>query len=183
MRTRFCQLMTPLLLLCVIVIGCDEDSPAISSDPLTALATNLDGLKLVTPKRLRIDLALAVDCRQPTEPPASIPTAHDRLSSSGQAEIQVYVTPEGVGAIKGNGAFSVGTVILKQKFSTPSTNKAELFTGMLKREKGFNSNCGDWEFFTLSGDGQKVTSRGRLNSCMECHKEFAKTDFVSKRYP
>lgn len=112
------------------------------------------------------------------------PRNHDHLVKYGQAELQVYVTSPGRRAIKdGSVGFPLGTMILKQKFPGPYATSAELFTGMLKREKGFNPDCGDWEFFTLTGDGKTVTSRGRIESCMDCHKDFLKTDFVSRKYP
>lgn len=75
------------------------------------------------------------------------------------------------------------TIILKQKLATPRSTTPELYTGMLKREKGFNPACGDWEFFTMSGDAQAVTARGRIESCMDCHKRYPQSDFVTKRYP
>jgi Cytochrome P460 len=79
-----------------------------------------------------------------------------------------------------------GTLLLKEKLPRkPGTQQAgdatELFTGMLKREAGYNPECGDWEFFTVSGDGKKVTARGKLASCMECHTRYADRDFTSRK--
>jgi hypothetical protein len=53
---------------------------------------------------------------------------------------------------------------------------------MIKREKGYNPECGDWEFFTLTADATKMTARGRLQSCMDCHVEYSESDFVTKKY-
>jgi Cytochrome P460 len=101
------------------------------------------------------------------------------------AVAHVYVSPEGVSTMSRRDAtaFPVGVLILKQKFEVGKLENPVLYTGMLKRESGFNPECGDWEFFTLSGDGKSVTARGRLESCMACHQEYKHTDFVTKHYP
>jgi len=78
--------------------------------------------------------------------------------------------------------FPRGTIILKEKFLDSEGKQTELFTGMVKREAGFNSECGDWEFFTLSSDATKITSRGKLEKCMDCHVEYKDRDYVTKNY-
>lgn len=95
----------------------------------------------------------------------------------------VFVSSNGSFAMKTNSAtFPVGSIIIKEKFSDPNGKETELFTGMIKREKGYNPACGDWEFFTLSAEATKVTARGKLKSCMDCHVEYAESDFVTKKY-
>jgi hypothetical protein len=79
--------------------------------------------------------------------------------------------------------FPPGAVVLKQKFEDSSARKTVLYTGMLKREAGYNPDCGDWEFFTLSGDRRSITARGRLETCMACHRDYAHSDYVTKAYP
>ena len=84
---------------------------------------------------------------------------------------------------KNAAVFPPGTVILKQKFRDAAVLEPLLYTGMLKREKGYNPACGDWEFFAVTGDGKSVTERGRVSSCMACHRRYSKSDFVTKEYP
>jgi hypothetical protein len=79
--------------------------------------------------------------------------------------------------------FPIGTVILKQKLADAASRQAILYTGMLKRETSYNPECGNWEFFTITGGGEAVTSRGRMESCMDCHKQYSRSDFVTKGYP
>lgn len=81
-----------------------------------------------------------------------------------------------------SGVFPQGAIILKEKFSDSEGKETELFTGMIKREAGYNLDCGDWEFFTLSADTSKITSRGKLQDCMACHVEYKNQDFVTKTY-
>jgi hypothetical protein len=97
--------------------------------------------------------------------------------------INILVSPESTNQIMtGVGLYSVGSVILKQKFLDSEGRKADIYTGMLKRERGYNPECGDWEFFTLDSSGFKVTSCGKLKSCMECHEKCESSDYVTRRY-
>ena len=147
-----------------------------SNEALVKLAANLDKLTRVTEQRISLraafsDLCEPVDFRD-----------HARLVGRPDIGIHVYVTPASAAVFKEAGSrFPVGTVILKQKFPTVDAKDADFYTGMLKREEGFNPACGDWEFFTMAGDRRAVTARGRIESCIDCHRQFAKSDFVTKR--
>jgi hypothetical protein len=98
--------------------------------------------------------------------------------------IHVYVTPGGHDMMTtGKGVYPPGTLILKQKFLDAVGKKTELFTGMLKREKGYAPQVGDWEFFVLNAQATRVTSmKNELISCATCHESFRDTDFVSRSY-
>jgi hypothetical protein len=98
--------------------------------------------------------------------------------------VHVYVSPNGKAAMQSqSGIFPEGTIVLKEKFSDATGTNTELFTGMVKREAGYNPECGDWEFFTLPGDASKISQRGKIENCMECHVGYKDSDFVTKRYP
>jgi hypothetical protein len=97
--------------------------------------------------------------------------------------IHVYVSQRGHDAmLTGRGVYPRGAVILKQKFRDAAAKDAELFTGMLKREKGYNPAAGDWEFFALKADATAVVPLRNFKSCVGCHEPFRATDFVSRRY-
>jgi hypothetical protein len=95
--------------------------------------------------------------------------------------IQVYVNPVGEKAMTKGGTFPVGSVIVKEKHNGDK-GPALLSTVMIKREKGFNPTCGDWEFASLDASGQKITSQGKLEFCMKCHQDVPKKDFVFRSY-
>jgi hypothetical protein len=148
-----------------------------SDDDLVKLARKLDQLTRVTEERFVIR-AEYVDLCEPLRL-----RDHAALTGNDSASIHVFVTRAGAAAFKDSAArFPVGTVIFKQKFPTVDAKDPELYTGMIKRQTGFNPECGDWEFFTMNGDARAVTARGRIESCMDCHKDYAKTDFVTKGY-
>lgn len=78
--------------------------------------------------------------------------------------------------------FPVGTVIVKEKLSSPDSLIPELLTVMIKRAKGFNPKVGDWEFMTLNGDATEVTSKGKLENCQTCHIGYKQNDFITRTY-
>lgn len=107
---------------------------------------------------------------------------------------KVFVNAQGKKAMlsKGKDRFPVGSMILKEKYEVPKAegwgrrklskdDKPVLLTAMVKREKGFDSTNGDWEFLVLSGDG-KAKSNGSLEHCGACHREQKKTDYVFGNY-
>ena len=98
--------------------------------------------------------------------------------------IKVYVNSVGESEMltKKNPKFPVGTVIVKEKLSTPDSTAPELLTVMIKREKGFNPEVGDWEFAALNGEGTEVNAKGKLQSCQACHIGYQKNDYISRIY-
>ena len=51
---------------------------------------------------------------------------------------------------------------------------------MLTRS-GIHPDCGDWEFFVLGGDA-RLLARGKIDSCIACHRDYAEQGFVSRAY-
>jgi len=78
--------------------------------------------------------------------------------------------------------FPQGSVIVKEKLTTPDSSTPELLTVMVKRERGYNPESGDWEYMVVDGKGQSVTERGKLESCQSCHLMEKDTDYVSRKY-
>jgi hypothetical protein len=80
--------------------------------------------------------------------------------------------------------FPVGSVIVKEKLTKPESKSPELMTVMVKREKDFNPDCGDWEFLVFNGDGKQVTARGKIESCANCHRTRPAigADYVFRNY-
>jgi hypothetical protein len=96
--------------------------------------------------------------------------------------IHVFVTSQGYDTMKsGKGLYPEGTVILKEKFADADGKQPVLFTGMLKRKKGYNPEAGDWQFFVLNSNATKFETRG-MRRCANCHEPFHDTDFVSRNY-
>jgi hypothetical protein len=47
---------------------------------------------------------------------------------------------------------------------------------------GYDPEHGDWEYAVLDGPNKRVLSRGRIDPCIECHRHYAETDFVTRSY-
>ena len=147
-----------------------------ANEDLLARARDPQRMVQFTKERVLIIGSLATDCGLPDP-------NHAELLGGQQAAIQVYVNPESFASFMNDDTkFPVGTMILKEKFPNMDAKVPELYTGMLKREQGYNPKAGDWEFFVLTGDRNAVTARGRIDSCMDCHQQYAKSDFVTKQY-
>jgi hypothetical protein len=74
--------------------------------------------------------------------------------------------------------FSRGTVIVKEKLTTPDSEKPELLTVMIKRDKGFDAKYGDWEYLVISGTGTAIEAKGKLENCQSCHIAKRDTDYI-----
>ena len=124
-------------------------------------------------------------CRQPTRAETAEETGNPHLEKFAR----LFVDKAGRTAAEGHEpVHPAGTLLIKEKLPADGKGQevkpgkeTELFTGMLKREKGYNPACGDWEFFTVSGDAKKLTGRGKLTSCMECHQRYPEHDFTSRK--
>ncbi len=128
----------------------------------------------ITEKPYRVNWVGSALCARPN----SIPH-----SPHGEHWIDVFVSPSGTNAmLTGKGTYPAGTIILKQKYFDARGTNTDFYTGMRKRERGYNPGLGDWEFFTLDSRFYMVTARGKIESCMDCHSKFDTTDFVSRRY-
>ncbi len=112
--------------------------------------------------------------------------------------ITVYVNKIGRAAMFSTGPprFPEGSIIVKEKIEKPldargfniSAKKPledltpSLYTLMIKREPGYNSAAGDWEFAVASGKDAQIEASGKLENCQACHLEKRDQDFVFRSY-
>ena len=98
--------------------------------------------------------------------------------------ISVYVNREAEKAMWQQEApkFPLGSIIVKEKVSSPTATDPELLTVMIKRDAGYNPEHGDWEYLVTDGKVSSITERGKLASCTTCHTHYAETDFVTRTY-
>ena len=78
--------------------------------------------------------------------------------------------------------FPQGSIIVKEKLSTKESSAPELLTIMKKREQGYDTDNGDWEYFVFDGAGEVMQANGKLEKCQACHREEKRTDFVMRDY-
>lgn len=134
--------------------------------------------KKVNPKVVMMQPASAYQCA-PAGP-------HQLNSPHLQKYIFVYVNGIGKNAMMQQkpSLFPVGSVIVKEKLTKPDSKEPELMTVMVKRQKGYDPEGGDWEYLVYDGTGTKVQAEGKLENCRSCHQEYpaAKNDHVFRNY-
>lgn len=79
--------------------------------------------------------------------------------------------------------FAVGSVIIKEKaethsygFNFPGVSGKKGIGGMIKREPGYDSDNGDWEYFYQDEAGRLVS--GKMKNCITCHSGTKQSDYV-----
>lgn len=98
--------------------------------------------------------------------------------------ITVFVNPIGSDAMmtQDDPKFPVGSIIVKEKFTTLDSPEPVLLTVMKKRETGYDVTRGDWEYMVVDGAMSTIGARGTLGTCQSCHLEKADQDFVFRTY-
>jgi len=83
-------------------------------------------------------------------------------------------------ATRGAPAFPVGAVIVKEKYAGLQATQAELVAIglMIKREAGFDSAHGDWDYAYYEPALGVVQTAEQTAYCSKCHAGAASTDFV-----
>ncbi len=133
---------------------------------------------------------LALLCRSITPEDLKADSANPHLYTFGddplfrEKFVTVYVnkTAERAMLYERKPMFPFGSVIVKEKLSTRTSVSPELLTVMRKREPGYDSAGGDWEYIVMDGAGKVTRAQGRLQNCQSCHAQWKRTDYVSRAY-
>lgn len=181
-------LLTLLLSLVSLIITVADDgagtlpvaaSAEAQSDTGDAVLAGLSRYRtwtLVNPSPVKMDAAVAALCAAVLPRPSVNPHQNKFISvyvnDVGQQAMMTELTP----------VFPRGSMIVKEKLSSKESREPELLTAMLKREKGYNPESGDWEYLVLDGSASKIVERGRLASCSGCHAAYSHTNFVTRLY-
>lgn len=127
-----------------------------------------------------MDSTVSAQCARPTQEQME----RESKNPHNNKYINVYVNPIGKTEMmtKKFPKFPSGTIIVKEKLSTFDSTSPELLTVMIKREKSFNPENGDWEYMTVNGQLTEVTTKGKLEKCQACHVLEQSKDYVSRKY-
>ena len=128
---------------------------------------------LVNPKPVKMDFAVAQLCAAlAPQNPHRNKFISVYVNEIGKQAMTTQLTPR----------FPQGSVIVKEKLDSEESRSPELLTAMVKREKGYNSKSGDWEYLVLDGTASNVTKSGKLMECSSCHVAYQSTDYVTRTY-
>ena len=99
--------------------------------------------------------------------------------------VNIYVNPAGREAYVPEGApeFAAGTVIVKEKLLKKDAAKPHSIGVMIKREAGFATDDGDWQYVYVDGKGNVTEAKATLRNCANCHQTQADKDYVFRRVP
>lgn len=78
--------------------------------------------------------------------------------------------------------FPVGSVIIKEKFSPPTGERLEMIGMMIKRDPGYDSAGGDWQYVAALAPDMRVIESGLIPTCRKCHAYRKDMDFVYRGY-
>ena len=145
---------------------------------ITDIATNFKQFQKLNSEPIYVDPNFSMDC---DSDPANL--EEESIKENGphrDAAINIYMNNLATETFKNKTfPYPVGSIIIKDKNALSSaelnnTNKG--VGGMLKREKGFDSENGDWEYFFFK-DVNKI-DKGKIDSCIQCHTRASKKDYV-----
>ncbi len=149
------------------------DPAALNDDTVISRVRNHETLKRVTKERFKMDSVAAQMCR-------AGPAPH---SPHENRYCHVFVSENAAKAMEsGNKKYPTGALIVKAKYVDQKSPEVELFTVMIKRESNYDAKHGDWEYLLVDGRCRTLYARGRLDSCIQCHEDYAESDFVTRHY-
>lgn len=144
-------------------------------DPDLSKLSKYKNWTLVNPEPVLMDAQTAAMC-------ASVRLMISNPHSS--KYISVFINSEAHDSMltKLDPSFPVGSMIVKEKLNTKDSKAPELLTAMIKHEKGYYPEGGDWEYLVLDGAASKIVERGKLDKCNSCHTMYKTHDFVTRTY-
>lgn len=97
---------------------------------------------------------------------------------------RVYVNDIGMKAMLSHvpSQFPVGSVVIKEKLSSPASKTPELLTIMIKRHPGYHEEWGDWEYMVTNGAATKVEADSSFEHCYGCHAAKKSSDYIFRDY-
>jgi hypothetical protein len=134
------------------------------------------GWPALTAEPVRVDVQMFSYCRVPRElqqrGPHGVPIA------------RYLVSPASADAVRSGAApVPVGTTVVKEK-RWEGNGQPTAVAAMVKREPGYDPGNGDWEYvYTFQpAEGQWATERGKLASCIDCHRNAREKDYLFRTY-
>ncbi len=197
--------LTFLIVALTCVAGCkpsEEAAVAATAPPATTRASEQGGtaeevardyakLTLVTPEAVFVNPELAMLCKGASQ--EHVERARRTQGPHAHTQIRVFMSAGAAATFKLRQkdetlaeapVYPVGSIVVKEKkgafyFVGRGEERSKTHDGvggMIKREKGYDPEHGDWEYFYFE-DPAKVES-GRIASCVACHAGAATTDYV-----
>lgn len=178
---RSAAVLVPLILAAGVGLGrargADEPKPAAGIDYAKWAA--------LTPEPITVHLKLFTLCDLMTFDKLS-KELKERHGPHFVPAVKYFANAEAAKELKDDpkAVLSVGGTIVKEKlFGAEKASKPVAYGAMIKREKGYDPDHGDWEYVyaDLSGAKPKV-ERGKLGSCIRCHALAKDRDYLYRTH-
>ncbi|MFI4861108.1 MAG: cytochrome P460 family protein [Phycisphaerales bacterium JB063] len=161
----------------------DQIADASSADAVWAneLVASAGRWQATTPRPVWTPANAAALCR-----PVRIP---ENPGPHGQYAYWVRVNPEAEPAFTALQIMPVGSVVVKEKHEGPieaQNAPSPVALGvMIKREPGYDTQHGDWEYAYIDLDTQgnpTEVTRGKIATCIDCHTGRDRSDYLFRDY-
>jgi hypothetical protein len=186
--------MKRAFVLLVALVGCQPGSVPVAETPAPGAETptsqpsadiEFSKWPTATDRPIRVAPELLADCRAPSEQEAWASTGgKKRHGPHVDRSIVVRVNPEAMEEFKAvDKPLPVGTTIVKEKHTDYfAQGPPAEYGAMIKHEPGYDPEHGDWEYLYVVQKPEKKVTRGRLESCLECHSHAKDRDYVFRTY-
>ena len=100
-------------------------------------------------------------------------------SDSHRAWIDIYVNTLAKGSyVKKLDLFPVGSIVVKAIYPDKERSETSKLTIMIKMEKGYDTDNGDWWYGVYDKTGMEGWYQGKIKSCIKCHAYGKETDYM-----
>lgn len=72
----------------------------------------------------------------------------------------------------------VGSIIVKPLYPDPERSETSKLSIMIKMDKGYDTDHGDWWYGVYDESGMKGWYQGKIKSCIKCHTNSKETDYM-----
>ena len=101
------------------------------------------------------------------------------LSDSHRAWFDIYINALAKKAyIEQWSLLPVGSIVVKPLYSDSDRTETSKLTIMIKMEKGYDRDNGDWWYGVYDETGMEGWYQGKIKSCIKCHTHGKETDYM-----
>ena len=158
----------------LMTVYSQENTPKKQSD-ITKIAMSYQSLNKMTKEPVYINPEISMLCTGFTQKEIQKSNPHSDTA------VHMYMNDIAKKAfLKKEKKYPEGSIIVKDKnalsFHKEIKKNKDGVGGMVKRQKGFDTKNGDWEYFYFI-DLKNIES-GKIESCIKCHSKTPNTDYV-----
>jgi len=132
--------------------------------------------KPINPEPKKMEAKALTACAPPP-PPGTLDNSHE----GGFINVYVNETGRNEYLAEDSPPLPEGTVIVKEKMQKKDGKGWRELGIMVKREKGFAPETGDWQFLFVDRKNKAVDQAAKLENCATCHKMREKEDYVFRK--